>query len=164
MTGTKRRRRQHPIGMVGRAVRTALLAMLAVPSLAASPPAAAQDAYEAFVIRELRSVIAAAYSSGYHLTHSPFIDKLPRDTVHGLRVWLEADLHYVILGVCDQDCLDIDLVLYDENGHVIDKDLMRDDRPAVQARPAWSGPFVIEVAIPVCLASRCTYGVAILSD
>jgi hypothetical protein len=63
-----------------------------------------------------------------------------------------------IMGLCDTDCSDMDLVLYDRAGNVIDKDLQADDVPIV----SWHGgaaDLSLEVRMVKCNADPCRYGV-----
>ncbi len=74
---------------------------------------------------------------------------------------LKGGATYVILGVCDQDCNDMDLVLYDASGTVIGADQAPDDVPLVSAEPTSSGSFRLEVSIPSCSIEPCGFGVLV---
>lgn len=63
-----------------------------------------------------------------------------------------------IMGLCDTDCSDMDLVLYDRAGNVLDKDLQADDVPIV----TWRGgeaDLSLEVRMIKCKTDPCRYGV-----
>jgi hypothetical protein len=53
-----------------------------------------------------------------------------------------------IYGWCDQDCYDLDMVLYDANGQVVVQDVAPDANPQVYA--PYEGTFYIEVTMPNC--------------
>jgi hypothetical protein len=54
-----------------------------------------------------------------------------------------------IYGSCDEDCLDMDLYLYDSNtGELVYQDTAVDSVPYVVA--PWEGNFVVEVTMPNC--------------
>ena len=67
-------------------------------------------------------------------------------------------MSYRILGVCDNDCRDLDLALYDENGKLIGSDQKVDDLPAVSVTPSWTGPFTVRATMASCRTRQCLYG------
>ena len=67
---------------------------------------------------------------------------------------------YKIVGACDNDCSDIDLVLRDEGGNLIDSDTETDDIPVVQVTPLRTGTFTLKTIMVKCSDSiGCDYGV-----
>lgn len=67
---------------------------------------------------------------------------------------------YKIVGVCDNDCSDIDFELRDDNGNVVDKDTANDDIPIVEVTPIRTGEFTLKVIMQSCSNSAgCVYGV-----
>ena len=68
---------------------------------------------------------------------------------------------YVVVGVCDTDCSDVDLVLYDSRGAVYDSDTELDDFPILRFRPSYSGHFSLEVRMYDCRTSVCYYGFSV---
>ena len=79
-------------------------------------------------------------------------------------VWLDlsAARDYVLVGVCDADCSDMDLEVYDMAGREIDSDLELDDVPIEEISPEASGSFRISVGMVTCSVEPCSYGFAIL--
>jgi hypothetical protein len=71
---------------------------------------------------------------------------------------------YVIVGVCDGDCTDLDLVLYHgAEDEVISEDFEPDDVPMVTASPTESGRYHVEVLMAGCSVAPCGFGVAVFS-
>ncbi|MGA7935472.1 MAG: hypothetical protein WCA35_18115, partial [Kovacikia sp.] len=68
---------------------------------------------------------------------------------------------YGLIGVCDRDCRDLDLRLYDENGNLVAADTSSDDTPFVSLTPRWSGQFYLRVDMANCRANYCYYGVGV---
>ena len=67
---------------------------------------------------------------------------------------------YKIVGACDNDCSDIDFVLRDENGNLIDSDTENDDIPIVEVTPIRDGTFTLKTSMVKCSNSvGCDYGV-----
>jgi hypothetical protein len=95
---------------------------------------------------------------GHELTHEPYLGQLEDNTQEQVTLELNGGINYSIVGVCDTDCGDIDLELYDENGNVIDSDTMTDSVPVVEVSPQRDGPFTLIVTMPSCTAPYCYYG------
>ena len=74
---------------------------------------------------------------------------------------LDGGTQYMLVGVCDQDCSDMDLVIYDPNGNEVDNDLLDDDNPVLQLAPRNDGRYRVKVSIPACSANPCRYGVGV---
>lgn len=53
-----------------------------------------------------------------------------------------------IYGWCDDDCYDLDLLLYDANGNFVTQDVATDANPVVVA--PYEGFFTIQVTMPNC--------------
>jgi hypothetical protein len=65
------------------------------------------------------------------------------------------------VGVCDENCIDLDLKLYDQNGNIIDYDTGEDNTPLVTVTPDRPRGFKIKVEMSTCNVSSCDYGVGI---
>ncbi len=76
---------------------------------------------------------------GYTLTHKPFIDLLAHRRSDYITINLRAGTSYGIVGVCDRDCRDLDIALYDSYGNLIASDLQNDDIPFIRINPNYSG-------------------------
>ena len=139
-----------------RVVVSALLGLVFVASAAR-----AQDRYEEVVRSELRRVGQTSENSGYHLTPDMFMGRLDDDATTNQNVSLEAGNDYAIWGVCDQDCSDIDLTLYDEDGDQVDQDIQTDDKPLVRVTPRRNGRYRIKISMANCSANPCRYGVGV---
>lgn len=72
---------------------------------------------------------------------------------------LQAGQTYVFMGVCDNDCSDMDMSLYDDAGNMVDRDVAPDAYPIVDVNPRWTGDFSLRVSMPDCQANYCSYGV-----
>ncbi|MCC7185884.1 MAG: hypothetical protein IT185_06570 [Acidobacteria bacterium] len=70
---------------------------------------------------------------------------------------LERGKEYLIIGVCDNDCTDVDLVVKGGNG-VIVKDEEVDDTPVTRFRVTSSGRFTVEVTMADCKDEPCFFG------
>lgn len=66
---------------------------------------------------------------------------------------------YGILGVCDNDCSDVDLTLFGPGGNQIAQDVATDDYPELLFTAPSSGQYRLQVRMVTCRVSPCYYGV-----
>jgi hypothetical protein len=64
-------------------------------------------------------------------SHEVVIDTLTQGYRKDVTYELEAGVRYIFVGACDQDCTNLDLELYDDNGRLI--------MEACSANPCWWG-------------------------
>jgi len=63
-----------------------------------------------------------------------------------------------VVGVCDQDCSDIDILLYDADGDLVDSDELEDAVPIVEV--PGPGRYTAQVVMYECATEICYYGAA----
>lgn len=101
---------------------------------------------------------------GYSLTHDVTYASLYDDGSDSYFFTLRGGTSYKIFAVCDGDCSDIDLKLYDENGNEVDKDILFDDKPLVTVSPKWTGRFKLRVTMAVCNIQPCKFGIGVFGN
>ncbi|MEB3215150.1 MAG: hypothetical protein VKN72_02680 [Nostocales cyanobacterium 94392] len=111
----------------------------------------------------IRYAIASGLS-GYTSTHDPFIDSLYHGGSDYITVNLRKGTSYGIVGVCDRDCRDLDIALYDSRGNLIASDLQDDDIPAIPITPSRSGTYRIRVDMASCNTNICYYGIGVFGQ
>ena len=119
-----------------------------------------QNQYEQQVLQQLQQASSAFTSAGY----SPVIadgGSLAQGETMQFTVTLQAGASYMLMGVCDQDCSDLDLALYDGYGNLVSADETTDDAPVVDVTVATGGDFTLEATMYQCSESICYYGVGI---
>ncbi|MBW3628688.1 MAG: hypothetical protein KY464_05245 [Gemmatimonadetes bacterium] len=94
------------------------------------------------------------------MTHEIWTGQLRNEEKVSLTVPLEPGEDYVIMGVCDEYCDDIDLRLF-SGTTLVDEDVEADDYPVVQVKPNAARSYRLEVLMESCDTSPCRYGVAI---
>ena len=75
-------------------------------------------------------------------------------------VILSPGSQYVILGVCDNDCSDLDLNL-SKGGMELDKDSTTDDWPLLTVTPTSSPNYEVKVTMYACSTPNCGYQLSI---
>ncbi len=97
---------------------------------------------------------------GYRLSHEPYMSILGGRMTQIIEYRLESGKSYAFLGVCDEDCGDLDLSLYDASNRVVDYDAQIDDFPLVQAYVLRDSVFRVKVTMSNC-SNVCAYGVGV---
>jgi hypothetical protein len=137
-----------------------LAALLGVALLATV--AAAQDSrWQRQVSTQLSRYSDVLSDKGYARTHEIKQGSLDDDESEYVTLELDAGRSYALLGVCDEDCSDLDMRLYDADGNEIDSDIETDDYPVVEVRPVRTARFRVKVSMAACSTSPCFYGVAV---
>jgi len=138
-----------------------LTAALAALAVCASTPLLAND-YESVVRAQLGAIKGVAEAEGFSRAFDDHYDLLGSGASDDYTFELKAGREYFIAAVCDQDCSDLDLKLFDENDNVIEEDDQQDDAPIVRVAPLWSGRFRLNVTMYECSSAPCYYGISVL--
>ncbi len=104
------------------------------------------------------------YSDDGYSVENYVIGKLDEDETDSWTFWLDRSYDYTIIGVCDEDCGDIDLTILDDDDDVVDEDLLDDDYPIVKVSPRRDAAYTIEVDMYECDVEPCYFGIAIFYD
>ncbi len=133
-----------------------VLAMLAFAPLQAG----AQSQWEQQVLEQIRTASELFASEGFAQVGETRSGSLKEETSEDLNLTLEAGVSYILVGVCDNDCPDIDLALLDEAGNEIDSDYENDAVPMVEVTPSITRSYRVHVYMAACTSEPCFYGVA----
>lgn len=140
----------------------AMLAVAVAAALLTPEAAAAQDSrWQRQVSGQLSRYADVLSDRGFARTHDVQQGSLDDDESEYFTLELDGGRAYALLGVCDEDCSDLDLRLFDADGREIDADLETDDYPVVEVRPGRTARFRVQVIMASCSTSPCFYGVAV---
>jgi hypothetical protein len=135
---------------------------IAIATLFATPNMTpAQTQYVEQVRNQLNNARDILEARGFEKTHDYKIATLANGSARSTTLNLEKGMQYAIIGVCDKDCTDLDIKLYDENDKQVASDTSADDKPLVSITPRWTGQFRILVSMYKCSNSPCYYGVGV---
>jgi len=131
--------------------------------VAANPtqPAASGVNYQQQILDRLGQVEQAFVSQGFQRLAEPVSGQLPQGQFYNTPVTLEAGGEYRIIGVCDSDCADMNLILYDQNNNVVSQDILQDATPIVSVAPQWTGPFTVQAVMQNCTVQPCYYALVL---
>jgi hypothetical protein len=111
------------------------------------------------IYAQLRRIRDGMVSRGFRTTHDLFLGNLGRGGDENITFNLRAGTTYTIVGVCDNDCRDLDLELYDGNGNRLAVDRKQDSIPVVSVSPRWNARFTVKAIMPSCANEPCRYGI-----
>ena len=144
--------------------RSVLMVPVLLAGMPFHTPAFAQNEYEKFVEEQIEE-FCDYIDECLWLDHVDFFTgSAAKGSSNSHSVTLGAGEWYLVYAVCDQDCDDVDLFLYDPSGSLVasDSDVQAsDDFPTANAgfdfEPTSSGTYRLEVKIYGCTASTCYY-------
>ncbi|MFC1499463.1 caspase family protein [Candidatus Zixiibacteriota bacterium] len=127
----------------------------------ATPAQAQLDEWEEVVNNQLAAAHEALVDEGFSLIRDHHKGYLENENKERISFTLRAGVEYRILGVCDSDCNDLDLALYDPKGKMVTNDVATDDYPLLMFTPDETGTYQVEVNMVACTVSPCYYGIGL---
>ncbi|MDX9941931.1 MAG: hypothetical protein RBS53_06880 [Bacteroidales bacterium] len=94
-------------------------------------------------------------------SHEIVTGQLNDDGTEWINIEIPAGKTYYILGVCDNDCFDLDLELYTIDNSMLSQDVETDDYPLVSVTPSEQTVYRIKVVMANCSSGPCRYGLGV---
>ena len=141
--------------------RVAVAVTVALAIVASSAAAQSESRWRTQVESQLKNAAKTLSDKGYEQTHETQIGTLHDDENDSFNLTLHSGTTYALVGVCDNDCKDLDLVLYDADGDQVDSDIQNDDVPIVQVTPRETQRYRVKVIMANCQTSPCWYGIGV---
>lgn len=110
---------------------------------------------------QIQQITAAFAQQGYQMVGQPFTASMAQGQTANVPVEMHAGFDYRIVGVCDNDCANLDMVVFDGYGAAIGQDALPDSQPVVGILPTTSGMFTAQVQMISCTVAPCYYAVAL---
>jgi hypothetical protein len=89
---------------------------------------------------------------------------LREGTGHAFERTLTAGTPYRFIGVCDNECQDLDLLLLDSAGHVVEQDVSTDSFPQITITPEADGLYRLVLQMYSCSVEPCYAGIRVLES
>lgn len=125
-------------------------------------PATAQDAsYRAQLDQQLQKSRELFQGQGYSIAAGPFTGALQPGAKERFTLPVEQGVSYKILGVCDNDCSNVDLRVLNLNGQNIGEDTTPDDIPLVELQPTGTGTVQLEATMVSCSQAPCYHAIEV---
>ena len=135
------------------------VAVVACMLAAVSGAEAQPNPYVGQVRDGLQAIEASLAEHGYSSTHEFEIDSMDGNSTHRISFTLKKGRAYMLASVCDADCGDVDLQVFDEQGNEAGDDSSADAAAIVAFTPQRTGVFTVEVTMAGCSTDPCFFGV-----
>jgi hypothetical protein len=136
-------------------------AMNPTPAQPSVQPQTTDGSPQAIILAQLNQAQAALAQEGFQMIGQPATGGLNQAQTWNVPAELHLGVEYRILGVCDRDCTDLDLVLYDNNGAPILQDTAVSSQPVIGILPQYTGPYTVQVQMYQCSIEPCYWAVAL---
>ena len=131
------------------------------PAQPSQQPTGGDQNPQQIIVAQLQQVQASLAAQGYQMVGQPASGGLQPGQAWDMPAQMAVGYEYQIVGVCDRDCSDLDIRLFDGNGGVIAEDTTTTSQPNVGVIPATSGTFTVQVHMYACTVAPCYYAVAL---
>ena len=126
---------------------------------AGTTPASAQNRYQDQIRAQLQVAAQTVAEQGYVPAQEIVSGNLNQGARETMMVTLQGGGIYAIVGVCDEDCTDVDLRLDGPNGALLAEDIASDDTPVLEFVAPANGQYRLTVVMPGCSTAPCYWGV-----
>jgi hypothetical protein len=142
--------------------RPAVTAVLALAlGCALASEAAAQNSYQQQIRAQLQAASDTVRGHGYAADREPMTGSLNNAAAEAMMVNLQGGARYAIVGVCDNDCSDVDLRIWAPDGTKLAEDILVDDTPVLEFTATVTGQYRLSVEMAACHTNPCYWGVQV---
>jgi hypothetical protein len=139
--------------------------VLALAACAAALLFAAPAHAQPQIIRtQLDSASSLMRAQGFSLQDDIVSGDLNEGEEEEFELELAGGKTYIIVGVCDGDCSDLDMVIATTGGQEVDSDYELDDVPMVMVEVASGTTYNLTVKMATCSVAPCAFGVGVFAD
>ncbi len=110
------------------------------------------------VICKLKETVEAQEKAGRKLVFLPLIGKIKEKVEAPFTAKLSSNISYTILGVCDNNCSDLNLTLKNQKGKKIANDEKQDGIPVISFTPTEKSDYKITARPDKCTTEKCEFG------
>ena len=120
--------------------------------------ATAQNSYQQQIRTQLQAASDTIRGHGYTADREPMMGSLNNAANEGMMVNLQGGVRYAIVGVCDNDCTDVDLRIWAPDGAKLAEDILTDDTPVLEFTATVTGQYRLSVEMATCSTNPCYWG------
>lgn len=142
-------------------MKTATAVLALALGIAASAPAEAQTQYIQQIRAQLNRAAQTVRQQGYLPAQDMMTGNLNQGARESMLVTLTGGTRYAIVGVCDEDCTDVDLRIAGPDGTQLAEDMETDDTPVLEFTAPSSGQYRLLVMMATCNQAPCYWGTQI---
>lgn len=119
------------------------------------------NSYLVQIFKQLEIQQKTVQARGFSKTHPYIFDHIDSEQKVRRSIELQSNTSYIFFGVCDEDCTDFDISIYDSNQNLILSDTKADDLPVVRFKPPRSATYIVELKMYKCKKNPCNVGVGV---
>ncbi len=134
---------------------------LPVPIPDPAPTTGGDSSPNTIILAQLQQAQQVFAQQGFQQVGQPVTGGMAQGETGSFPITLNVGYDYRVVGVCDRDCSDLDLTLYDQNQTIISQDTSTDDHPVVAVQPSWTGPFTVTALMYNCTVAPCYYALVL---
>ncbi len=136
----------------------------AAPASVAPASATPVAGYQTQVKGSLGRLATNAKEQGYGtLAADPIFGRLDNHETASHDLVLVGGKAYALMAVCDSDCADVDLKLFDTKGSLVLQDVSGDATPVLTFTANTTGRYRADVIMASCSHGPCYYGLQLLA-
>jgi hypothetical protein len=128
---------------------------------AVATQAGAQNSYQQQIRNQLATASDTVRAHGYSADREAMMGSLNASAKETMMVNLQGGARYAIVGVCDNDCSDVDLRLWAPDGNKLAEDILLDDTPVLEFTATVTGQYRLSVEMATCRTNPCYWGVQV---
>lgn len=113
---------------------------------------------------QLDSASVLMRNQGFELQDDIVTGDLRQGADEEFELELEGGKTYIIVGVCDGDCTDLDMALTTSGGEDVDSDFETDDVPMVMVEVERGATYNLKVQMAACSVEPCAFGVGVFAQ
>jgi hypothetical protein len=129
-----------------------------------APAANTMTRWEALVRTKLAAAALFLNFVDAHWAYKPYIGAIGDNTYFDVRVPLNRGVSYTLIGVCDDDCRNLSMRMYDADGEYLGKSAGRTVTPDLEITPEETQRFTVRISMNRCDAEPCYFGLGVFSD
>ena len=133
----------------------------AIACLASTPASAQTNEYRQQLDTQLQASRNQFQGDGFSVAAGPFTGALAAGGKERFTLPVEQGVSYKIVGICDNDCSDVDLRVFNLNGQNIGEDVLDDDVPIVELQPTGTGTVQLEANMITCSSEPCYHAIEV---
>ncbi len=128
----------------------------------AAPAVQAQEMnHEELIQEQLKVAERLVAAEGYQPRQEHVVGSVELGETVTQSIRLGNGGNYMVIAVCDADCSDVDLAVYDSERKLVGSDNDESDVAIAQVATAAAGGFTAEVTMYSCAVSPCFYGLGV---
>lgn len=144
-------------------MRSGTIVFGAILLLVAGPTASAAQDLRTILEAQLDAAAPTIVGEGFvpdpaTLDTEMIVGLLDDDETVGLELRLRPGRQYMVLGVCDEDCDDLDLTVGTMRGELVDEDVESDDVPILDFVAPADGRAILFIGMVSCDTNPCAFG------